>query len=133
MPFFPDRRTFLAYALIAPGILRSAGANAGAGPLIAAPLAPDDDALLEDLSRRAFTYFWEQGDPSTGLVRDRARADGSAHVPAQRDVASIAATGFGVAALAIGRDRAWRPAGEIAARVRSTLAFLARELPHEHG
>src|SRR5438067_1141891 len=38
-------------------------------------LAPRDAALLEDLERRSFRFFWEHADPHTGLVRDRTRAD----------------------------------------------------------
>ena len=34
-------------------------------------LAPRDAALLEDLERRSFRFFWEHADPHTGLVRDR--------------------------------------------------------------
>jgi hypothetical protein len=37
-------------------------------PIAAAKLSPSDDALLEDLSRRSFRYFWEQSDPSTGIT-----------------------------------------------------------------
>jgi hypothetical protein len=96
-------------------------------------LSRSDKELLEDLSSRAFRYFWEQGDPRTGLVRDRARADGSPHVPAQRDVASIAATGFGLSALAIAASRGWHPRADVAGRVRSCLQFLASDMPHEHG
>jgi len=123
------RRTFI-------GATLSTLAAAYAGRAWSEPATPpavSDDAFLEDLERRSFRYFWEQGDPRTGLVRDRARADGSPHVQSQRDVASIAATGFGLAALAIARERTWRPEAEITARVRSTLAFLAHEMPHEHG
>src|SRR5689334_7894610 len=59
-----------------------------------------DVELLEDLSHRAFQYFLEQADPGTGLVRDRARTGGSPIASETgRDVASIAATGFGLTAL----------------------------------
>ncbi|HYX40973.1 MAG TPA: hypothetical protein VE821_04710, partial [Pyrinomonadaceae bacterium] len=40
-------------------------------------LAAQDEAFLEDLSRRAFRYFWEQADARTGLVLDRSKTDGS--------------------------------------------------------
>ena len=40
-------------------------------------LTAADDALLEDLSKRSFMFFWEQADPATGIVRDRSRTDGS--------------------------------------------------------
>src|SRR3982750_915344 len=40
-------------------------------------LSARDEAFLEDLERRMFRYFWEEADPKTGLVPDRARMDGS--------------------------------------------------------
>ncbi|MGH9942493.1 MAG: hypothetical protein ACRD9R_09085, partial [Pyrinomonadaceae bacterium] len=42
-------------------------------------LAAEDEAFLEDLSRRAFQYFNEHADPQTGHVLDRARTDGALH------------------------------------------------------
>jgi hypothetical protein len=87
-----------------------------------------DDAFLDALSRRAVEYFWEQGDPNTGLVRDRARADGT-----QIGVASIAATGFGLTALCIGAERQWIPADQARDRVRTTLLFFANNAYQQHG
>src|SRR6266852_6343144 len=40
-------------------------------------LADQDDRFLEDLSHRSFQFFWDQADPATGIIRDRARTDGS--------------------------------------------------------
>ena len=39
-------------------------------------LSAGDDALLEDLSKRTFMFFWEQADPATGIMRDRSRTNG---------------------------------------------------------
>src|SRR5687768_13325828 len=44
-------------------------------PSQAAPPA-GADAFLDDLQHRSWFYFHEQADPTTGLVRDRAGADG---------------------------------------------------------
>src|SRR5947207_9726527 len=66
-----------------------------------------DDALLEDLERRSFQYFWEQAGAGTGLVLDRTRTDGAPADEDHRTVASIAATGFGLTALCIGAERGW--------------------------
>src|SRR5215211_5445078 len=63
-------------------------------------------AFLDDLQQRSFRYFWEQADPLTGLVPDRARMDGSPLPPSHQNVASIAATGFGLTALCIAADKA---------------------------
>ncbi len=96
-------------------------------------LSPVDNAFLEDLSHRAFLYFWEQADQTTGLVLDRARADGSTHDEAHRGVASIAATGFGLTALCIGAERGWVQAREARDRARATLRFFAERAPRVHG
>jgi hypothetical protein len=92
-----------------------------------------DEAFLEDLSRRAFRFFWENADPRTGLVRDRARTDGSPHEERVRHVASIASTGFGLTGLCIAAERRWVAPAEAAARARASLRFLAEEMPHHRG
>src|SRR5215510_12244798 len=63
--------------------------------------------FLDDLQRRSFQYFWEQADPNTGLVPDRARMDGQPLDADHQNVASIAATGFGLTSLCIAAQRNW--------------------------
>jgi len=92
-----------------------------------------DDAFLEDLSRRTFTYFIDQADANTGLVLDRARTDGSPHDETHRNTASIAATGFGLTALCIATERGWMAQRESRARVRAALTFFAERAVNEHG
>ena len=92
-------------------------------------LSKRDEAFLEDLSRRSFRYFWEQADPRTGLVLDRARTDGSIHNEAHRNIASIAAAGFGLTALCIGAERGWVKRKDARDRVRSSLRFFAKRAP----
>jgi hypothetical protein len=93
----------------------------------------EDELFLEDLQHRSFNYFWEQADPQTGLVPDRARIDGSALDENHRDVASIAATGFGLTALCIGAERGWIDKGQARERARNTLRFFANGAFQEHG
>lgn len=87
-------------------------------------LSVRDESFLEDLSRRAALYFWEQADPSTGLVMDRSRTDGSPPDEKHRNVASIAATGFGLTALSIAAEHRWINPVEARERVRVTLRFF---------
>jgi hypothetical protein len=82
------------------------------------------DAFLDDLQQRSFRYFWEQADPQTGLVPDRARMDGSSLPPSHQNVASIAATGFGLTALCIAADKAWIDQTQARERTRNTLRFF---------
>jgi hypothetical protein len=96
-------------------------------------LSRSDEALLEDLARRCFLYFWENSHPETGIARDRARRDGSPHREDRVHVGSIASTGFALAGLAIAEKRGWEAKRAIRERVLNTLRFHAREMPHERG
>ncbi|HEV2761773.1 MAG TPA: hypothetical protein VGV38_02170, partial [Pyrinomonadaceae bacterium] len=100
-----------------------------------ARLSARDEEFLEDLSRRAFRFFVEQSDPETGLVLDRARTDGSRYPPGthHHNVASSAATGFGLTALCVGAERDWMPRREARERARRTLRFLSERAPHVRG
>ncbi len=128
-------RTFCLFA--APLLLLAAGA----GPAPESPprpradtaLAAGDEAFLEDLSRRSFRYFADNSDPGTGLVLDRARADGSQMDDGHRYAASSASTGFGLTALCVGARRGWIAREEAAARARTTLKFFAEKAARKHG
>jgi hypothetical protein len=96
------------------------------------PLTPEDDRFLEDLSRRAFLFFWEQADPATGIIRDRARTDG-APSPSAPDVGSIASVGFGLSGLCIAAERGWLPRASLVERARTTLEFFAGRIEHRNG
>lgn len=87
------------------------------------------DDLLVEIERRACRYFFEQTDPETGMVKDRARHT----APDRHTVSSIAATGFGLSAMCIAHEYGFLPRQDALKRVQSTLEFLARRLPQEHG
>jgi hypothetical protein len=95
--------------------------------------SPQSQTFLDDLQRRSFQYFWDQADPATGLVPDRARIDGSPLDNNHRNVASTAATGFGLTAICIATDRGWLKRNEARERVRNTLQFFAIKAFHQHG
>ncbi len=86
-------------------------------------------ALLDEIERRACLFFHEQASSSSGLVLDRARHEGRE----DRRVASIAATGFGLSALAIADLRGYLPSAVARDRVERILEFFARRAPQEHG
>jgi len=92
-----------------------------------------DEVFLEDLERRSFQYFWEEADAETGLVPDRARMDGSTLDENHRNVASIAATGFGLTGLCIAADRNWINRNQAQERTRNTLRFFANKAFHQRG
>jgi hypothetical protein len=90
---------------------------------------PKEDAFLEEVERATFQFFWDSADPATGLIKDRSLA----RQQDARNVASIAATGFGLTALCIAAERNWQPRDAVLARVLTTLRFVADKLPNEHG
>src|SRR5438067_1846255 len=122
-----SRRNFLssilklAAALASPPRISSAVSRSGKSS------ASDD--LLDELERRVCRFFYEEADPATGLVKDRARTEGRD----DRPVASIAATGFGLSALCIAAERRFLQRKIAEQRVEITLDFLLRRMRREHG
>jgi hypothetical protein len=88
------------------------------------------EELLEEIVSRGFLFFWNEAGKHSGLVRDRALADGR---PDKRRIASIAATGFGLSALCIGHQRHYLPRQRIRNRVLTTLNFLLNHVEHVNG
>ena len=96
-------------------------------------LSTVDQTFTEDLERRSFNYFWQQADPQTGLVPDRARMDGSPLDTNHQNVASSAATGFGLTALCVAKERGWIEAAPARQRAALTLRFFADKAFHKNG
>ena len=131
----PTRREWLSWLGMAAGasalgtpVLFLRACNGGS-PAPSPPPAGDgysgtNDQLLEEIEKAGFQFFWEQADPATGQVKDRALAAGND----TRTVSSIAATGFGLTALCIGDQRGYQPHATILSRVQTTLNFLANTL-----
>ena len=118
-------------ALIAPLLLGATllGTAAAADTLSPVALSPDDHRLLDEIEHTGFRFFAEQAHPRTGLVRDRARADGSPSA----GKASIAASGFAFNSWVIATERGWVSRPEALTRLRSMLHFLVSEAPRQHG
>src|SRR6266705_3862113 len=74
-----------------------------------------DDALLDDVERRSFHYFWDLADPNTFLIPDRAPTP---------SFSSIAAVGFGLTAYGIGAERGYVTRDAAAQRTLSTLQSM---------
>jgi hypothetical protein len=121
------RRTFLA------AVAGSGLAAMSVHPAMASddepPLDGASDELLDEIERRACLYFYEMADPATGLVLDRAVVD----LPYRAGASSIAATGFGLSALAIADSRHYLDRELVRARTVSTLEFLNNGAEQEHG
>src|SRR5262249_48898436 len=93
-------------------------------------LSTEDDQFLEELERSNFQFFWEQGDPHTGLVKDRCNVrTPNANVLAARN----GPTGFGLTAICIGQKRGYVSRSEARTRVVNALEFLWKKMPTHRG
>ncbi|HET7892690.1 MAG TPA: glucoamylase family protein [Candidatus Sulfotelmatobacter sp.] len=99
--------------------------DAGGTPALSA----EDDQFLNEVEKANFLFFWEQGSPNTGMVKDRCNV----HTDNQGGAASIAATGFGLTALCIGEQRGFISKADALQRVFATLRFLWKKLPNHRG
>jgi hypothetical protein len=92
-------------------------------------LSAEDDHFLDELERSNFQFFWDQGSPNTGMVKDRC----DVRTGRQAMAASTAATGFGLTALCIGERRGFVSRADALQRVFATLRFLWKKLPNHRG
>ncbi len=92
-------------------------------------LTPTDNKFLDDMERRGVEYFLDTADPVTGLMPDRAKADGSA----PGNIASIASVGFGLTALCVGDERGWISHQDAYNHCLRVLRFVRDSVPGSHG
>jgi len=88
----------------------AAEANSGRRRAVAHP-----DALIEDVQKRAFLFFWETTNAQNGLVPDRWPTP---------SFSSVAAVGFGLTAYGVGVERGWITRAQAAERTLTTLRFF---------
>jgi len=92
-------------------------------------LSQEEDALLDELEKANYLYFWEQAHPATGLIKDRCNT----RATDTGIVASIAGTGFGLTALCIAQQRGWVSLSDSRERVLTVLRFLWKKMPTHRG
>lgn len=93
-------------------------------PLPAYEITPEDRTLLEKIEKDSVQYFIRSSNKATGLTKDSSRPGSPA---------SIAATGFSLAAFAIGQDRGWVPKDYAQTYLRKTMSALLTKADHEKG
>jgi hypothetical protein len=100
-----------------------------APPPAPSTLSAADDQFLEAVTHANFLFFWEQANPSTGLIKDRCNV-----VAKDTSIAaSIASTGFGLTAICIGEKRGYVSRAEAKSRVTQALSFIWHKLPTHKG
>lgn len=86
--------------------------------------SPEDRSLLEKIEQDSIQYFLRYSDRETGLTQDSSRPGSPA---------SIAATGFSLASLAIAQERGWISYTQAYEQIRKTLQTLRSRAHHENG
>lgn len=81
------------------------------------------EALLDTIQHTAFKFFWQEANPSNGLIKDRSTSGSPS---------SIASVGFGLSAICIGVDRGWVSREAARDRVLTTLRTFW-EMPQGNG
>jgi hypothetical protein len=81
-----------------------------------------DEALLEELQKQTFGFFWEGAEPKSGLARDRNRRDSDV----ADHLVAVGGSGFGLMALVVATARGWVSRTAATARVSRMLDTLER-------
>ncbi len=92
--------------------------------------ALSEDELLDSIQEKSLHYFVTERNPRTGLVQDRAHNFEPNKTPSE---ASIAGSGFALAAYAVGVERGWLDRATAYEMSRRLLDFFAHRAAEEHG
>jgi len=89
---------------------------------------PMTDTEFLDMTQRAtFRYFWDWGDPNSGIARERWQ-------PNESDITNtIGGGGFGVMAILVGIERGFITRDQGVARMKKIVDFLATKIDKFHG
>ncbi|MFA6599808.1 MAG: glucoamylase family protein [Candidatus Omnitrophota bacterium] len=93
-------------------------------------LSEGDQQMLEEIQKKSLEYFLRERNAQTGLVKDRANNFDKGATPSG---ASIAATGFGLAAYAVGAEHGWLDRATAVEMTRQTLSFFLNGTENAHG
>lgn len=112
----------------ASGPIPSAQPSASSSP---APDTADPEKMLEEIQHKAFLFFWQESNPETGLIRDRAS---NTDAPSKNaNISSVASVGFGLTAYPVGVEHGWIKREEALARTIVTLNFFLQNVEGNHG
>ena len=84
-----------------------------------------DDALMDTVQRRTFQYFWEGGEPYSGMARERYHID-NVYPAGGPEVVTSGGSGFGIMAILSGIDRGYVSRQEGLERMDKIVTFLEK-------
>lgn len=82
-----------------------------------------DSALLTLVEQQTFTYFWNLGDPTSGLARERASGA----------TVTTGGSGFGIMSMLVGVQRNFITRAEALSRITTIVNFLTNNVTTYHG
>lgn len=84
-----------------------------------------NEALMDTVQRRTFQYFWEGGEPYSGMARERYHID-NVYPAGGPEVVTSGGSGFGIMAIVAGIDRGYVSRSEGLARMDKIVSFLEK-------
>jgi len=90
-----------------------------------------DEALLDQIQKQTFRYFWEGAEPTSGLARERIHIDGN-YPENDQQVITIGGSGFGIMGMVVAMERGYISKEQGAQRLDSIMNYLA-EIPRFKG
>lgn len=84
-----------------------------------------DDALMDTVQHRTFQYFWEGGEPYSGMARERYHID-NVYPAGGPEVVTSGGSGFGIMAILSGIDRGYVTRQEGFQRMEKIVTFLEK-------
>lgn len=84
-----------------------------------------NDALMDTVQRRTFRYFWEGGEPYSGMARERYHID-NVYPAGGPEVVTSGGSGFGIMAILSGIDRGYVSRMEGFRRMEKIITFLEK-------
>ncbi len=83
----------------------------------------NEDSLLNLVQYQTFQYFWEGGEPVSGMARERVHLD-NIYPDNDRTVVTSGGSGFGIMAILVGVERGFITREEALIRYEKILTFL---------
>ena len=79
-----------------------------------------DSALLDQVQKQTFRYFWDFGHPVSGMARERSNVSPEYG----NEVVTTGGTGFGIMAIIVAAERGWITREQAAGRIQKIVNFL---------
>lgn len=92
-------------------------------PIQRVSLSDADEAMLTDVERRTFNYFWDGAEPASGMGRERYHVD-NVYPEHDQMVVTSGGSGFGIMGILVGIDRGFVTRQQGVERLEKMVHFL---------